>query len=177
MNLGQMLLIVLALWLLATIQLTINSSITRSSLVTMDSEARVDAISIGQAMLDEIQSKSFDSSTVNDTLYFLNHLTPSSRFGPDRTIEKTVSSNEKEPFKSMILFNDVDDYHRYTRIVTPTHLGEFYLRDSIIYVRANDQDVYSAAPTWYKKIIVVVKHPNLVDSVTIKSLMVYREYF
>ncbi|MDI6766359.1 MAG: hypothetical protein QME52_06005 [Bacteroidota bacterium] len=177
MNLGQILLIILALWLLATIQLTINSSITRASLVTMDSEARIDAISVGQAMIDEIQSKSFDSCAVNDTIYFLNKLTPSSKFGPDRTIEKTVLANDKEPFKSMILFNDVDDYHRYTRIVTPTHLGEFFVRDSIIYVRANDQNVYSATPTWYKKIIVVVKHPNLVDSVVIKSLKVYREYF
>lgn len=181
MNLGQVLLIVLALWLLATIQLTINSSITRAALVSMDSEARIDAISVGQAMIDEIQSKSFDSCTVTDTIFFPNRLTPVSKFGPDRAIEKTVPANDRssvsEPFKSQTTFNDVDDYHRYTRIVSPTHLGEFYVRDSIIYVPENNLNGYSSSPTWYKKIIVVVKHPNLIDSVMIKSLIVYREYW
>jgi hypothetical protein len=197
MNLGQLLLIVLALALLATLQLTINSSILRASLITMDNESRIDAISIAQAMVDEINSKSFDSTTVDSVVHFTTQLTPLSRFGADRAIEKAVSAYDQEPFQSRTLFNDVDDYHRYTRLDHSSNLGTFIVRDSIFYVTNTNQDVYSSTPTWYKKIIVVVKHPNMLDSVIIssvdrnhpqrvtymldsvmiKSLSVYREYF
>jgi hypothetical protein len=196
MNLGQILLIVLALALLATLQLTINSSILRASLVTMDSEARIDAISIAQAMIDEINSKSFDSSTVTKVVHFTSQLTPQNRFGPEGS-ELTVPAYDQEPFKSQTVFNDIDDYHGYTRLDHSSTLGLFFVRDSIIYVTSTNQDVYSATPTWYKKILVVVKHPNLIDSlivsssirdmpkrvsymrdsIMVKSLAVYREYF
>ncbi|MBI5020279.1 MAG: hypothetical protein HZB59_02490 [Ignavibacteriales bacterium] len=196
MNLGQILLIVLALALLATLQLTIHSSILRESLVTMDNEAKIDAISIAQAMIDEINSKSFDSSTANKVVHFTNELTPQNRFGPEGT-ESTVPALDQEPFKSQTVFNDVDDYHRYTRLDHSSTLGAFRVRDSIIYVTATNQDLYSASPTWYKKIFVIVKHPNLIDSIVVssssrtapkrvsyvgdsimvKSLSVYREYF
>jgi len=176
MNLGQVLLIIFALWLLATLQLTINSSITKAAFVTLDSEARVNAISIGQAMIDEINSKSFDSATVGGVVYFLNQLTPYNKFGPEGS-ENSVPKYDREPYLSEVMFNDVDDYHGYTRIDSSTHLGAFFVRDSIIYVQESNQDAYSSSPTWYKKIIVVVKHPNMLDSVVIKSLSVYREYF
>ncbi|MBA4312567.1 MAG: hypothetical protein C0417_08045 [Chlorobiaceae bacterium] len=196
MNLGQILLIVLALALLATLQLTINSSILRASLVTMDNEAKIDAISIAQAMIDEINSKSFDSSTTSKIVHFTTGLTPQIRFGPEGA-ELTVPAYDQEPFKSQTVFNDVDDYHRYTRLDHSSTLGAFMVRDSIIYVTSTNQDVYSTSPTWYKKIFVIVKHPNLIDSlvvssstqdipkrvsyvgdsIMIKSLAVYREYF
>ncbi len=196
MNLGQVLLIVLALALLATLQLTINSSLLRASLITMDNESRIDAISIAQAMVDEINSKAFDSCTVGKVAHFTSELTPQNRFGPEGT-ELTVPTYDQEPFKSRTMFNDVDDYHRYTRLDHSSNLGTFIVRDSIIYVTNTNQDVYSSTQTWYKKIIVVVKHPNMLDSiiissidrnypkkvsfmldsVMIKSLSVYREYF
>lgn len=176
MNLGQVLLIIFALWLLATIQLTINSSISRAALVSIDSEARIDAISIGHAMLDEVTSKSFDTATVSKVVHFLSELTPQNNFGPEGT-ENAVPSYDREPYKSEIMFNDVDDYHQYTRIDSSTHLGAFSVRANVIYVQDSDQDAYSSTPTWYKKITVVVKHPNLADSVMIKSLSVYRQYF
>jgi len=195
MNLGQILLIVLALALLATLQLTINSTILRASLITMDNEARIDAISVAQAMIDEINARSFDSSTVSKVVHFTTELTPRIRFGPESG-ESTVPAYDQEPFKSQTVFNDIDDYHRYTRLDHSSTLGTFLVRDSIIYVMSTNQDVYSATPTWYKKIFVVVKNPNLVDSIIvsssirdmpkrvsymrdsimIKSLAVYREY-
>ena len=186
MNLGKILLIILALALLATLQLTVNSSVIRATLITMDNEARINGISIAEAMIDEINSKAFDSSTVTKVMNFTHQLTPYDRFGPEGS-EKGVPSYDQEPFLSKILFNDIDDYHRYTRIDHSSSLGAFFVRDSVIYVDSLNHDNYSSVQTWYKKIIVVVKHPNMIDSlmvnyymldsVMVKSLAVYRQYF
>jgi len=186
MNLGQILLIIFALSLLATLQLTVNSSILRASLITMDNEARIDAVSIAQTMIDEISSKAFDSSTVSRVVNFTAELTPPGLLGPEGS-ELSVPHLDQEPFLSQTTFNDIDDYHRYTRLDHSSSLGTFLVRDSIIYVDSVSHDSYSHTQTWYKKIIVTVKHPNMIDSLTVnyylldsimvKSLAVYRQYF
>ena len=189
MNLGQLLLVVIALTLLVTAQLMINSSILRETVVSLDSEARVNAISVGQSMLDEIRSKLFDDSLrVKPRLYFLTECTPTNRLGTDAG-ETSVSMPDGDPFRSQATYNDVDDYNHYSRIDSSFHLGPFYVRDSVFYVTGANFDVYSSTPTWYKRIIVTVKHCNLtgslltqtnqsvMDSIVIQSLAVYREYF
>jgi hypothetical protein len=186
MNLGQILLIIFALALLSTLQLTVNSSVLRASLITMDNEARIDAISIAQAMIDEINSKAFDSSTVYKVANFTYQLTPYYNFGPEGS-ELSVGQLDQEPFLSKTMYNDIDDYHGYTRLDHSSHLGTFLVRDSVIYVDSLNHNSFSSSQTWYKKIIVVVKHPNMIDSLAVnyylldsvmtKSLAVYRQYF
>jgi hypothetical protein len=178
MNLGQMLLVVLALALLATAQLMINSSILRASLVNMDSEARVDAISIAQATADEINSKSFDSATVSKVVHFLTELTPTSRLGREaRLVELAVPIPDVEPYQSKTGFDDIDDYNNYSRIDTSFHLGPFQVKSYVSYADPNNPTYTITSRSWYKKITVVVKHPNMVDSVVVHALLVYREFF
>lgn len=177
MNLGQMLLVVGALAILATLTLSINTTILRAYVISYDSEATIDAISIGQAMIDEIQTQAFDSVT-NTTQKILDpgKCSLPSRLGPDVDSEKTVSALETEPFQSQNKFNDVDDYLHYSRIVTSPHLGNFTVRDSIFYVKESNMDSLSTTQTWYKKIMVTIKHPNLYNPVVVKSIIVFRRY-
>jgi hypothetical protein len=189
MNLGQLLLVVLALALLATAQLLINSSILRATVVSLDSEARVNAISVGQSLVDEINSKLFDDSLRSkNRLYYLTQLTPANRLGQDAG-DQSVPTPDRNPFVSQTAFNDVDDYNGYSRIDSSYHLGPFYVSTRVFYVQGANFETVSSMPTWYKKIVVTVKHPNLarqlvmnastsdMDSIVVKSLSVYREYF
>ena len=64
MGTGQMMMIIGAMALLATLSLSINSTILSKYELIYEAEATIDAISIGQAMLDEAILKDFDQLTV-----------------------------------------------------------------------------------------------------------------
>ena len=178
MNLGQLLLVVGALALLASLQLGINSSVIRASMTTYDGEATVEAISIGQAMIDEIQTQAYDSITVFQFVSNPANFTPIARLGPDIDSEKVayVPKPDTLPYKSQLKYNDVDDYNGYSRIVKSPYLGAFTINDTVYYASEADQTTKSNTPTWYKKIVVKVTHPNLLYPVILKSLVVYRKY-
>src|SRR5258706_9242692 len=178
-----MIFVVGALAILATVQLAVNTSILNATRLALDSEATIDAVSIGQAMIDEIISnprdsvtseRSFDKVTRTKLVTNPSELTITSLLGPDSG--EVVSAYERVPFKSDKVFNDVDDYNHYTRIVTSPHLGDFTVRDSVFYVQESNLDTYSSSQTWYKKIFIKVSHPNLSYPVIVRSLMVYRRY-
>ena len=178
MNTGQLLLVVGALALLSTLALSINSTILNAYVVSYDSEATIDAISIGQTMVDEIMKMSFDSITVTSkTITDPSQCTPAARLGVDLDSEKTVPAYETAPFTSDSLFNDVDDYNHYSRIVSTPHLGNFTVTDTVFYVTDGSLNTPSATQTWFKKVIVTVKHPNLYTPVVVKSLVVFRKHF
>lgn len=174
-TLGQILLIICALTLLANLQLSVNSALYRSALANYDGEATIDAISIGQAMVDEILTKDFDKNTISVLIYDSTQLTGVNSLGKDAG--ETVSAWELSPFQSQVRFNDVDDYKGYTRIVSTPRLGDFKVQDSVYYVLATNFNAKATTQTWYKKIVVTVTHPSMLVPVKVKSLAVYRRYF
>ena len=182
MNLGQMLLVVGAFTILSLLTLTVNSTLLQSYVISYDSEATIDAISVGQAMIDEILAQTFDSLTTTTSIVKIpTSCTPWNRLGADLDSEKTfagiiATTPDTAPFLSQLKYNDVDDYNHYARIVNSTHLGKFYVRDSIFYVQEAAFDAMSSTQTWYKKIRVTVSHPNLYQPLVMKSLMVFRKY-
>ena len=176
MGANQLLLIVAALAILITLQLAINGAVIRSYVADFDNEATIDAAAIGEAMVDEIIVKSFDVRTKNGVIYDLAKLTGSDSLGRENT-DTLVSANEREPFKSRLGFDDVDDYNKYTRIVTSPRLGDYFLKDTIYYVGGTSFDSVTNTQTFYKKVVVTVTHPNLIYPVTVKSTAVYRQFF
>src|SRR5258708_34690935 len=118
MNLGQMLLVIGAITILSTLTLAINASILRAYMISYDSEATIDEISIGQAMIDEISTMAFDSITnCSQRIDDPSLCTPRNRFGADIDSEKTWNNHnailDTLPYKSQIKYNDVDDYYGY----------------------------------------------------------------
>ena len=89
----------------------------------------------------------------------------------------TVPAYEREPFQSKPKFNDVDDYNGYTRIVSSPRLGDYTVKDTVYYVSGTDLDSLSNTQTWWKKVEVKVTHPNLLIPGTVKSVVVYRQFF
>ncbi|HEY6191652.1 MAG TPA: hypothetical protein VI215_04910 [Bacteroidota bacterium] len=177
-----MLLVVGAMAILSTLTLSINTTILRTYMISYDSEATIDAISIGQAMIDEINTQAFDSLTnATSTVTDPSFCTPKSRLGADIDSEKTFASlvaaaPDTAPFKSTLKFNDVDDYQGYRRVVKSSHLGTFSVRDSVFYVQEGNHDTPSSTQTWFKKVEVTVTHSNLLSPVKVKGLIVFRRY-
>ena len=171
MNTGQIQLVVGALAILATLQLAINSSILGGFISSYDSEATIVAISIGESMSDEAMSKAFDQY-VNPPSP--DSLTSASKLGPDGFTE-FIKSPDWEPFQSSRVYNDFDDYNKYVRKVSTPDLGDFQVRDSVIYVSGTDLDSLSNKQTWYKKLVVTVTHPNLLRPITVRTIKAYRK--
>lgn len=176
MGANQLLLIVGALVLLITVQLSINSTIIRAYEYSLDGEATIDAVSIGQAMIDEINTKSFDEATVAAPKYTVSALTAPASLGRDGSGENVILDSGAV-FLSKTLFDDIDDYNGYTRRVKSSTLDFYTVRDSVYYVTEADLTVPSTTQTFYKRIEVVVTNANLLFPVKMTSLYAYRRYF
>ena len=174
-SLGQILLVICAMTIFSTVQLSVNASIIQSFVVSVDSEASLDAISLGQTMIDEVAKKSYDEVTIDERIYDRTALTPVFSFGPDSG--EVVSIPEGEPYSANSVFDDVDDYSGYSRVVQTPRLGEFVISCNVYYLNEANQDQISGSQTWYKEIVVTVTNSHLAEPVNVKTLTVYRRFF
>ena len=172
---GNMLFVVGAFALLSLVALGVNRMILDKTTVMLDTEASITAISVAQAMIDEIQTKSFDAKTKSDSVRIYNtaDLTLASSLGP----EENITLPDVSPYQSVVKYNDVDDYNGYRRTVTTPRLGNFTVVDSAYYVTEANPDVRSTPQTFYKKMVVTVTHPTMKAPVRLTDVSVYRRYF
>jgi hypothetical protein len=171
---GHMMFVVGAFALLSLVTLGVNSIILEKTTVMLDTEASITAISISQAMIDEIQSKAYDEKTLSVRVYNTADMTPTDELGPEAG--EAITYPDVYPYASVTTFDDADDYNRYRRTVTTTRLGDFTVLDSVYYVTDSNLDVRSFTQTFYKKIVVTVTHPNMKVPVVLTDVLVYRRY-
>jgi hypothetical protein len=171
---NHMALVVGAFALLALIALGVNGRIVEQTTVMLDTEASITSISIGQAMIDEMKEKEFDTHTVGARVYSVASMTPSNLLGPESG--ESISFPDAFPYASMSTYNDADDYNGYRRLVSTPRMGGFTVEDSVYYVSDSNLDVKSSTQTFYKKIVVRVTHPNMKAPVTLTDVIVYRRY-
>jgi hypothetical protein len=170
MNTGQSILTVLAMVLLSTLVLRVNSTLFNSGNVVTNSKLGLTAISLAQSRLEEIKSKAFDQNTVSSTVSSTNNLTAASALGPE--------TGETYPN-----FNDVDDYNRFkttdTVQINPnlprsgSNLDYFNDSCSVVYVSSSSPDITSSTQTWNKKITVFIKHPQMTDTIKVSTVFSY----
>jgi hypothetical protein len=192
MNTGQVLFILGAFTMLSLLALNVNRTMTGSLALGLETETTVNALSIGQSMLDEVMQKSFDSKTISKVAYSTDDLTETRYLGPESGEEIVgIDSAYSEEgvfhdFHSKSRFNDVDDYNLYHRQIRDARLGYFDVTDSVRYISETWPDNTSSGRTFYKVIIVVVRHPNLWRAqdtsstsmpIVLKDFSVYRQYF
>ena len=200
MHTGQMLLVIGALTLLSIVTLSVNSLIVSKTTTILQAEAYLAAISIGQSMMDEILRTQYDTATIPPKKVYpgqQSKFTPYGRLGPETgpgINEVTSVSLPEVPdtsvgYSSAIKYNDVDDYHLYRRYYYSPSLGVFTVTDSIYYVLEDNPDQVSGSQTFFKKIVVTVRHRNLAPDdlsynewtspyfVQISDIAVYRRYY
>lgn len=178
--------------MLSMLALNVNRTMIGSLVLGLEMEATLNALSVGQSMLDEMMQKEFDQKTVNKVAYTYDEITAPAYLGAESGESISgydsayTSGGTFHDFQSKLKFNDVDDYKGYRRKVWDSRLGYFTVTDSVYYVSETSPDQTSASATFYKVLVVVVEHPNLPKAtdtsptslpVILRDLKVYRQYF
>jgi len=140
----QSLLAIAALFLLSLLSVRFNSSVLENMSVEVENKVYLTAFSLGDDLIEEIKQKAFDNETVVFRSINPEELTPRNLFGPDAG-ENFVTD-----------FNDIDDYHGYSRPVSLPHAEGYLVICNVDYVNSNNHDLVSLAQTFYKRIEVTV---------------------
>lgn len=194
MNTGQMLMVLGAMTLLSFVALSVNSMLVNKTTTMLETEANLNAVSLAQSMLDEVLTTSFDAVTAAGTkVYDSTGFTAAGSLGPSSSEASSVPLPEPPdtavPYKSLKYYNDIDDYDQYRRIAFASTMGPFSIIDSVFYVKESNPDLKSAAATFYKKIVVTVRHRNMYPPgvtynqwtgkyyMQLSDVAVYRRYF
>ena len=164
---NQMMFVIAALVILSFVVSNVNSMLTSKNQTMLSTEADLMAISIAQSMIDEIQSKKFDARVLSDTSWVFTdstQFTLASNFGPSASEASNVPLPEPPDtataFKSLKYYTNISSYHLYKRYVW-TSMGVFAVIDSIYYAKTSSPDQNSPVQTFFKRIVVTVRHPNL----------------
>jgi hypothetical protein len=167
-----------ALLLLSMVSLSINSMLVGRTTTMLEAEAQLNAVSIAQSMIDEIMTKSYDAATSSgEKIYKESEFTGAGSLGCSGAEASTVPTPDSYPYKSVTGYNDVDDYHKYTRIVNTPRMGKFLVTDSVYYVVEKSPDIAAPIQTFHKKVVVTVRHPNMYAPLQLSDVAVYRRYF
>ena len=166
-----------ALALLSLVSLSINTMIVGKTTTMLDAEGQLNAISIAQSMIDEVMQKSYDAATVSSKIYDDSLFTAPGGLGCSGAEASAVPQPDTYPYRSVNGYNDVDDYHRYRRTVSTPRMGNFDVRDSVWYVAESNPDQKSSTQTFFKRVKVTVRHPNMSSPLTMSDVAVYRRYF
>jgi hypothetical protein len=163
-----------------------------SLVLGLEMESTTNALSIGQSMLDEVMQRNFDQKTIDKVAYGYSDVTAAGSIGPETGeaisgIDSAYTSGSVfHDFLSKSEFNDVDDYNLYHRRVWDARLGWFDITDTVKYVSETSPNTAASSATFYKMIVVVVRHPNLPRAqdtsstslpIILKDFSVYRQYF
>jgi hypothetical protein len=137
----------------------------------------MNAISIAQSMIDEVMQKSYDAATVTEKVFDDSVFTAPGSLGCSGSEASAVSLPDVYPYNSVQGYNDVDDYHKYRRTVATLRMGNFDVRDSVCYMVETNPDQTSNTQTFFKRVWVTVRHPNMASPLTLSDVAVYRRYF
>jgi hypothetical protein len=185
MNLGQMLLVIVALVVLGALILQSNSIILSSSETLTSSEIDASAISLATSIMEEASGKLFDEA-INDTS--VSSLTDPSQLslalGPEGGERYRDTTGTHPPF------NDFDDFNglfvvfkstspadaaptpgAHWEFAIPDLKGKFYVHVSVSYVHPGNLDVPSAGRTWHKKMTMTVTSPSSAGTVVLPWVM------
>ena len=156
----QMMLVIGALMILSITTLNLNRAQFLSETDLSESEYTMTATSVGQTLLNEIGTKAFDQATaLSDTAGLASFAAPGA-LGPN--------AGEVYP-----LFNDVDDYNRFSTSVMSARAGEFTIACAVVYVNIATPNTVSTIRTRTKRVTLTVTSPLMSDPV---NLVYYKSY-
>jgi len=120
--------------------------IQRNTTMQIDGELEQEVISLGQEIIEEARSKSFDEQTQGDMPPSIipGGFTPTSEF----------PTNEDQESRERAMFVAFEDYHNWSEIITTPH-GDFNISVEVYYVDETNFEQVEAQTT-FKKIDVTV---------------------
>ncbi len=179
MNTGQMMLTIAALMLLGMVVLRVNNGFLSTGTTVMETKFNIMAVSLGTSIIEEANTKAFDSATDNDAITTTTPLKAYNQLGPE--------SGETYPN-----YNDFDDFNNYNRIITAKPLGtipsgvetvivdstfrsaDFRLDCVVDYVTISGSEVIpTTSKTWNKRLRFTVTSPSMRDTVRLQTIFSY----
>ncbi|HEX9658040.1 MAG TPA: hypothetical protein VGB89_14125 [Bacteroidota bacterium] len=187
MNLGQMMLVLLALILLGNLVLNSNGTIIETTDVINTSEIDIAAVSIATSLVEEATGKLFDEAITLPAYTALTDVTQLST-----TLAKDGGEKYRDTTAAFEDFDDVDDFNGLfivyksdlpsDSVATPGADWEFkvkdirakyFVRTKVVYVEATNLDGVSSVRTWHKKLTVTVTSPTSKDTLNFPAIMSY----
>lgn len=185
MNLGQTLLTIVAMGVLSFLILQSNSVMLDSTDVLTTSDIDAAGTAIAESITEEASGKLFDEVITDSTVTALTTTsllsTALGRDGGERFRDTTGTHPA---------FDDFDDYDGLFLVyksdnmaeaeptpgadwefVVPNIHGKFFVRTRVAYVLPSAPDVPVVAPTWHKKLTVVISSPSSQDTLRFGTLM------
>jgi hypothetical protein len=147
MNTGQTMITFGALVLLTIVVLNMHRSINNAEFYLNDTRFGLEAIAIASSLIEEISQFPFDQASWDTTSLV--------KFPTDFTLPNDLGPDAGET--SHDLFNDVDDFHNYSRLIT-TEQNEYNLHCSVCYVNENNPDVPLNGRSFFKKITITISN-------------------
>lgn len=183
MNTGQMMLVIGGFTLLSVLVLNINGVISGAISVGLEMEATLNAVSLGQSLMDEIMRKDFDERSINTRVYTPSGMTAVSNLGKD---SGELLTNPDTLNLSRTVLDDIDDYHGYRRKSWNDRLGWYTLDVRVEYADELEPDNTSSSRTFAKRVTISVSNQYLPKSIAspdtpaplvLKDVAIYRRYF
>jgi hypothetical protein len=188
MNLGQTMITMGMFVLLVMSVISANRMLVQNAETSLQTEALMESATIANDLFSEAQGKLFDQFVdTSRTNQVPADFSPpgggsSSGWGPTDAERAAVGtlpdSSYTGDYRSIGVYNDVDDYNGYTRIVSADTLngiriGGYLVTTRVFYVDPNNLDVAVNYQTFFKRIEVDVEHPQYLTKITYSSLMTY----
>ena len=158
---NQMLLATGALFILTLLILLFYQTSIEQTSVSVENEAIVAGSGIAQALIVEIQKRSYDENTVTKYVDNINLLTSSGNLGRD----------SGEVFITQ--FDDIDDFDDYSTTDASTRLGDYDLSVGVDYVQNFAPNTITVNRTFNKRITVRIASTYLPDTLKFYHLKGY----
>ena len=166
MGLGQTMMTVLALGMLATVMLTVNTNTGDSNTAVQMSQYRIMAASLATSTLERATGMAFDQNTVASDIPGVTSLSAS--LGVDPGEDDSVENS----------FNDFDDYNQFHKWVKGDSVffrsADFRVWSWVDYVTISGDSVcHSNSRTYSKRIMVYVTSPYMNDTLRYSTIYSY----
>ena len=161
MGSGHQLLTIAGIFLLSILILNSNKANTERAITLYTSGSVIDANGVAQSILDEIQCKAFDETTVHKAVWSADSLTLPNALGNE--------SGETQHTK----FDDIDDYNNYNTTVTLDEFGDFFIIARVKYVDTMNPELISSIPTYSKRVEVAITNFSYPDTLKFYQVISY----
>lgn len=171
---GNLLITLGAMSLIGLLILTTINGLSNNEITISESEFVITGVSLAQSLIDEIKTKAFDQVEITGTINSPNDL--SSTLGPESGENISMpDTSGNQVFASLTIYNDVDDYNGYSRLVNTDIAENFLLTCQVQYVSVSNPENVSGSRTYCKRISVTVTSPffTTLPSVQIRSAVTY----
>jgi len=160
-----------ALVLLTILVINAHRLVVQSGDAAVAAEAAQVGIDLAQSLLDEIQTKKFDQFSDDSGYQPASEFTAPASLGPGAGESFTLPDTVL--YRSIGKYNDVDDYHGYSRLASIGQFQGYQLSVTVVYVQDDDPDQVVGYRTYTKRVQVTVSNTSYFKDMTFTAIVSY----